>query len=891
VKDPEKSARRAAAAGPTRKGLSSLAQALLVAGVVACSSLPEIPRGTCGNHVLENNEDCDGAAPQGAVCRAAGQADACRFDCSSGATCPAGYGCGADSVCRLASGNFAPLTASIPSSASSVGLADYDGDGLTDIREVGSADIRVRFGDTGGDLGQSFLISVSNAHPVAGQLTGDKRLDLSFASADAVAVWRGDVDRTLTPTTYPTISIPTAEPIAFVTAEVLRQRAGSEVLVFAADVVGGTINVRTGDELNNAGITLLLRTPQPPRNLAFPLLAAQFDEDPVGSPCQELVYAFTGAHEVNVFTPCRGDVANGPVGQRTLPPVAIPSDTSVSNVFVLDWNKDGHLDMVILGDEGRAFLAFGAGNGLFSPTFENPDIPALIGTPLTLGFITDDDLPDFVTTSGIVLFVRNGAPKQGDAGGVDAGVAGKFLPAPTGINWTEAHIGDFNGNGMPDVICASPRRIDFYNGTGTVLLDPSFYRIDGTPGLFDFGDFDGDLALDITFREDFDNGPDGLSVMFGNAGGFPAPPVSEGRLGTISIVSAGALSADDPSLVSDGISDIGIAGVSADKQTQFVSILTGSSDRLLQSPFVLSRQKSQQERAIVSGAVGFATGQFTSDTKLGDPHVDLAVVGVEASGADSSAKQQKRDVHMWLIPVSGEAQIDPANVTVSDTVDTIVQDQGARRQTKGLDWTGLQASLVALDLDAAPAGGPALEELVALVPPTAELHEPGAILVFKVTNGVLSQVSRDGIGAPDAGFLAPWTLRRTDVDGDGAPDVLAVYRDAAGMAARVYINKKNGALDRSPIALPSPPKGQLLAATALNTDGDVQREIALLTDAGVFIADLAADGQSFSVASVPALSVSGNSIAAGDVNGDGVEDLAISGNGLLQVFKGIPVLP
>jgi hypothetical protein len=80
-----------------------------------------------------------------------------------------------------------------------------------------------------------------------------------------------------------------------------------------------------------------------------------------------------------------------------------------------------------------------------------------------------------------------------------------------------------------------------------------------------------------------------------------------------------------------------------------------------------------------------------------------------------------------------------------------------------------------------------------------------------------------------------------------------------------------------------------VAATALNTDRDPQREIALLTDGGVFIAHLA-DG-AFTVGNKAVLTATGNSIAAGDVNGDGVEDLAIVGAGVLQVFKGIPVNP
>ena len=57
--------------------------------------------------------------------------------------------------------------------------------------------------------------NVALAVTVSGVLTTDPLLDLAFSSAGAVAVWRGARDRTMSPTTYPSIPIPTTNPISF----------------------------------------------------------------------------------------------------------------------------------------------------------------------------------------------------------------------------------------------------------------------------------------------------------------------------------------------------------------------------------------------------------------------------------------------------------------------------------------------------------------------------------------------------------------------------------------------------------------------------------------------------------------------------------------------------
>jgi FG-GAP-like repeat len=880
---------------------SKLGACLLVA---ACTSLPDIPRDTCGNHVLEAGEDCDTSAvgADKTVCRAPGAIGACRFDCTAASDgtrppCPAAWACGSDGICRAAKGEFSPLAAQIPSDAIQVGLSDYDGDGLQDVREVSGSDIRIRYGDPAGNLAATFLISAPNARPAAGVLTTDPLLDLAFSAGGAVAVWRGATNRTMSPTTYPSIPIPTTQPVAFVAAEVLRRRAGLEVVTLIPDpkLPLFSLGVRGANEIDSSLIVPLFSLKQGASDLVEPLRAAQLDEDPVNSPCDEILAAFRGAGEVDIFAPCRGDAANTVPGQRSLSPVTLPAGHIVSSFIVRDLNADGHQDLVVLADENGAFLAFGKGDGTFEPTIEAPGIEAANLVPLDVGFLTPDALVDVVSATEITLFTPSpqkppkGTADAGDDGGADAAPPSSDAGAPEatsvkaqdGVNWTEARIVDLNGDGRLDVVAASLHRLDVFINAGGRLFDPHPYRLEGTPSLLSFGDFDGDLVTDLAFRERFDDkSADSLSVAFGTPNGVPLEPVSQGRLGTINVVSSGPLSSDNPLVAADGLADIGALAMTTDGKVQFVSVLSGSPDRLLQSPFVLTRNKGNAQKAnlVASQALGFAVGQFTSDT-----HPDLAVVAMEPESNGNF------ETHAWLVPVTGDAQLDLATVNPGPVVDTFLVDPTRKAQVKGLAWFDVRPEMIGVDLDAKTSG--ALDEVVVLIQPVLESTDAGALYVLRVNAGAFSLVAKVAVGL-DAPGGARWSLKKADLDADGAPDVLVTFHDASGMHGQAYFNKQNGALDPAPVRVEAPTGTQLLAWAALNADADPARELALLTDKGVFLADLGADGRTFTVAPKPLAGVAaqGNVLACGDIDGDGIDDMAIAGTGVLQVFRGLPVL-
>jgi hypothetical protein len=111
-------------------GLLGLVSALSTYG---CATLDRLSENVCGNRVIEeaNGEDCDGDDEH--VCGKAGTASACRYLCSAGNSCPPGFGCGADAVCRRPSGEFEPLLTKTSATTVDLLSGDTNADGCYEL--------------------------------------------------------------------------------------------------------------------------------------------------------------------------------------------------------------------------------------------------------------------------------------------------------------------------------------------------------------------------------------------------------------------------------------------------------------------------------------------------------------------------------------------------------------------------------------------------------------------------------------------------------------------------------------------------------------------------------------------------------------------------------------
>lgn len=203
--------------------LRGLGPALVLAVLASCQNLPELASGTCGNGVLDNGEDCDdisGNASATSVCGAPNTAVACRFTCgaaqadagAASVTCPDGYRCGTDGICRQPSGSFEP-TASVAVSADRMMAADLGGAGAASILAV-SRDVldlgtprMLAFGKDGMPAGDNVLEGSFGLGGV-GDADGDGHDDVLFSRLDGLLLTLGTTATTVTAVASDAIALP-----------------------------------------------------------------------------------------------------------------------------------------------------------------------------------------------------------------------------------------------------------------------------------------------------------------------------------------------------------------------------------------------------------------------------------------------------------------------------------------------------------------------------------------------------------------------------------------------------------------------------------------------------------------------------------------------------------
>jgi hypothetical protein len=793
------------------------------AGVVfSCTSLPDIAPTVCGNHVVDRDtEDCDESATAGPDattagkrrCGAPGTTSQCRILCTTGADCEAGWGCGLDGICRQPRGTYA-ASAPIAEEADDLALADFDGDGVSDILTWKSppnpfegagaaapapARMSIHYGEASGDVKQDFQVHIANAlnflglHPSAAHLTADTaRADVVVSVRGGTSIFHGQADRTLLPILNPSFAVPNLG-LRPVIVDATTQSPGDEIFLFAQTDIGNPaiasispLDPKTGQPDPTKRLALFTS----PKKLAT--IYAGHLHTSGGPGCGEIAVAFEGDNRVAIVTPCTptgeinlcdykaGDTTcklavpvhyiNLPVGQSVTP----------TGLNFGDYDGDGDLDVIIATGEllsnGRylepgACIALGTPDSKFKGVLDAPalsgrcvrldaffpvatggDNPAL----LAFGQLTNDTAVDFVTERTIVL--HSGASSPGDAGAdggptpPDLGPATIVL-APPGTDWTEAHIVDINGDGRNDVVAGGPGGVDVYTSTGDRLLVHKSYATAGGADHFTFADFDGDATTDIALREP--------GAAHGDArdpdtiailfGHLDSVPENPAPLGRLAGVQQIVSGRAGQGLFGLQPDGLGDLGiVSQTADSQQLTVLSGEVDRRIVASFRLNAALAPEPLAN-----RFAAGRFTKQA-FADPHDDIAILSNAFSEQNKeNLRSRSSEYALWLAPVVGEGSLDPSRIATEPL------DVGAIKLLNGaLDGDAFFpfSDTLALDLDPHTAD------------PAAEVDE---VLVLAQGLGSipwkLGTFGAEGVRPSAVGVALPAFMRREARDVGAAP--------------------------------------------------------------------------------------------------------------------------
>lgn len=185
-------------------------------------------------------------------------------------------------------------------------------------------------------------------------------------------------------------------------------------------------------------------------------------------------------------------------------------------VIVQDLNGDGNPELIVNGQTGfQAAIFTGAASGIATGASPALRIPGVSGVhSLLVQDLNKDGRPDMVVEGSnghIDVFAGNG---DGTFQTTSIGGSGS-LDGTTGNGGRLISLGDFNKDGNPDALTATPTGISTLLGNGTGYLGlKGIYNAGPGRSAYAVADFNGDGNPDLAV-----DSPEGIAILYGNSDG------------------------------------------------------------------------------------------------------------------------------------------------------------------------------------------------------------------------------------------------------------------------------------------------------------------------------------------------------------------------------------
>jgi hypothetical protein len=705
-------------------------------------------------------------------------------------------------------GFLAPLAYDAGADPVSVAVADFNGDGKPDLAVANqgnypypNSSVSILLGQGGG----TFLPAVSyaagnNPQSVAvGDFNGDGKQDLAVANVgdyygngQGVSILLGQGDGTFqTPVSYAAENNPQSVAVGDFNGD------GKQDLAVANAYPGNSVSVLLG---KGDGTFLPGQTFPAGGNPRY-VAVGDFNGDGI------LDLAVANYQSANV------SVLLGKGDGTFQAAVSYPAGSYPYSVAVGDFNGDGIPDLAVTNgtSNGSVSVLLGKGDGTFH---------AAVGyaagydpSSVAVGDFNGDGIPDLAVANWLSNNVSVLLGK-GD---------GTFLPAqtfPAGTHPWSMAVGDFNGDGKPDLAVANQGTFPaFFDGSLSVLLgkgDGTFpaapnFPAGSYPVSVAVGDFNGDGTPDLAVANE---GSNNVSVLLGKGDGTfqPAQSFPAG---------AGPRSVAVGDFNGDGLLDLAVAGFGYDtyyhsSYDETVRVLLGQGD----GTFLPA-----QSYAAWSDPWSVAVGDFNGDGKLDLAVANSASYG----GTPSVSVLRGQGDGTFLPAVNYSAGPYPYSVAVGDfngdgKLDLAVANRGTYPSYNDGSVSVLlgKGDGSFLPAQAVPAGGGPISLAMGDFNSDGKLDLAVANLGTPpfYTNGSVSVLLGKGDGSFQAPVsyaagIHPTSVAVGDFNGDGKPDLAVVFSGGV----RVLLGQGDGTFQTTNVSYLAGSDPISVAVGDLNGDG------------------------------------------------------------------------